>query len=243
MRWSGLSVVVASACAFEPSGQAADGGLRDAGADAPAPAGGCLVVAAGTPVAGGLIGGPGGTTRAALACPAGELPVALAFDRTDNQIANHGDVQLVAGVRVRCGTLTLDGGDVTVVPADELVVRGDGPNCGPYQPVTTTAEVACPAGSVLIGFAVNRPDDSLFNQVVLQCQGLGPTGLLAGATLLVPVAGTGTGSREAQAATCPQGTSVVALTPQAGCGIDALSLTCAALSCAPPQAHGAGNDY
>ena len=174
----------------------------------------------------------GGSPRDALACPTGELPIGLAFDLTDNPIDNHGNQRLVSGVRLACGTIDLVDGVAQLTATTEVALRGgSGGNCSDYFPFTASALAQCPPGQVMVGLDGNRPDDVLFNNVGLRCAALSPTAAVGADVTTVPVAGTGTDGNAPQTATCPAGTALIELRPNAGCGVDGLTLACAALTC------------
>jgi len=223
------------ACTFAPRGEApgdAAGEAPDApdAPDAPPP---CRVGAAPPLAAGGVLGSTaGGDPIGPVACPVDQLPIGAAFDLTDNPISNHGNQRLVAGLHVRCGAIDQSTTATTITPAD-LQSRhgGAGANCAAYRPFTTSAEARCPTGTVLVGFDGNQPDDVLFNHVALRCAPLAYAATIGADVTLVPVDGTGTESNRPQTATCPAGTAVVGLKPNAGCGIDGVELVCAPLSC------------
>ena len=222
-------------CTFAPRGEVPGDGdaatVPDGPSSTDAPP--CGLTATSPSTDGGTLGSTaGGDALAPLTCPAGELPIGAAFDLTDNPISNHGNQRLVAGVHVRCGTLTQTAAAVTVTPTElQSIHGGAGANCSAYRPFTTSAEARCPTGTVLVGLDGNQPDDVLFNHVALRCAPLGVAGAIGADVTLVPVDGTGIDSNRPQTAACPAGTIVVALKPNAGCGIDGVVLTCAPLTC------------
>lgn len=222
------------ACTFAPRGAATDDATGDAGdAAAPTPdAPPACRLGVGAPTGdGGVLGSTsGGDAVAALTCPDHQLPIGASFDLTDNPISNHGNQRLIAGVAIRCGTIDLP--TMTVTPTDLPSVHGGtGGNCAAYRPFTTSAEARCPTGTVLVGLDGNQPDAVLFNHVALRCAALTYPATIGGDVTIVPVDGTGTDSNQPQTAACPADTAVVALRPNAGCGIDGLVLSCAPLTC------------
>ncbi|MBK9034193.1 MAG: hypothetical protein IPL61_23515 [Myxococcales bacterium] len=234
-----VPLVLATACSFEPTGtrDGAPPGELDARAavDAAVDAAPQVCrVAATTPTATGTTLGStgGGSARDPLGCPPGELPIGAAFDLTDNRITNHGNQRLVSGIHLRCGAIDLVDGVALVAPTGEVVLRGDtGGNCSNYLAFTTSAEAACPTGTVLVGLDGNRPDDVLFNNVSLRCAPLSAAAVVGTDVTLVAVTGTGTDANQPQTAACPAGTAVVELRPNSGCGIDGVTLQCAPLAC------------
>lgn len=221
-------------CTFAPRGDAPGDGDAPAPIDAATPDAPPCRLGATSPLAeGGVLGSTaGGDALGPLTCPDHQLPVGAAFDLTDNPISNHGGQRLVAGVHLRCGTLDQTDTEVAVTPTDlDSLHGGDGGNCAAYRPFTTSAEARCPAGTVLVGFDGNQPDDVLFNHVALRCAPLAYPATIDGAVTIVPVDGTGTETNRPQTASCPAGTMVIGLNPHAGCGIDGLVLVCAPLTC------------
>lgn len=235
-------------CAFDPRGSGNGDALalppRDAATDGIPPTddaaidgGASCGLTAGPPTSlQQLASSSGGQTRPALLCPDSELPIAWSFSLTVANQPNHGNQPVIDELRLRCGAVRLVDGALEQAPTAELEVAGSdvttGPNCGNYIATTPTAEVGCPAGSVTVGFRVNRPDDVLFNNVALRCASVGPDGAVSTTITTVPVAGTGTATNDVQTVDCPAGTAVVAIEPRSGCGIDGFAMQCAPLTCA-----------
>lgn len=232
-----LVAAAITACSFVPSGTAGGdggGGPGDGGAgDGGDAAASCAVVASPVMSGGEVLGSTGGgTARPPLVCPTDELPVGASFDLTDGVINNHGGQRVVAGVHLRCARVAMIGGVATATPTGTLDHHGDTtPNCNAYDPATRSAEATCPAGTLLVGFDANRPDDVLFNHVALRCAAVAADGTVATQTTAVDVAGTGGDTNRPQTARCPAGTIVVGAIPQSGCGLDGLTLLCAAPLC------------
>lgn len=169
-------------------------------------------------VAGGTLGGAGGSLQPALACAGSGIPVGLALDVTQAPLGNHNNELAVVAIHVRCGTII---GGATVL--GEVITSGGAgtANCSSYANPRPSTELLCPPGAAIVAIDGNELDTSLYNSVVVTCSN--------GTMLPFPTSGAWT--NQPQHATCPPNTVVAGFAVRAGCGQDQLALQCAALTC------------
>jgi hypothetical protein len=223
-----------AACSFRPN----DAAPRDAAAgaidarDAPG-ARPCIVLPTGSPANAGVLGGSGGMPGADLACPAGQLPVGIGFDMSQNAISSRGNEQVAVAAHVACGAIARDAsGAVTTTVASTIdALPGQANGCGEYHPTTVAVIVDCAPGEVIVALAGNRAGTSLYNTVEITCATVAADGTPTATTHVLPIAGTVMFSNAPQSVACPLGTAVVGFGVLTGCGQDELIVECGTLVC------------
>lgn len=177
----------------------------------------------GASVNGGMIGGLGGGVSAPIGCAGNEALIGLGFQMSNGQAC-------AVRTKVICGTLSVNNqGIVSTAQSNSTVSGGSG--CFGYDPSTATPDILCPNGHVITGMSGKGLVGTLFSDVSIICSRLladGSVNVSDEQTIFV------TGSNGAgftdQDAKCPQGTVAQSFQTRAGCGQDALSITCAPAS-------------
>lgn len=234
----GLLLCVVVGCGYHPqvAAVATDGPPPGDGNDPPADTpttAACGVAISGAEVAAPIIGGTGGTDRAPATCAAGELPIGLGYDVTQNPLSNHANQVAMVHLHLRCGRIARGTDGVFSTTPMEVFdsTGGVGGNCAPYFPTVVATEVLCPAGSVLVGVGGNRLDDTLYNTVSITCRALGPDGTPTGSRVTLTIANTGTETNQPMTSACDEGTAISSFGIKSGCGHDQLAPRCAPISC------------
>lgn len=239
MRWVAVIATVA-ACGFAPRTVGNDPGVdatRDpidakTTPDAALASQACTVTPSSTLAAAGSIGGDGGSSETALACSGSELPIGIQLDMSSMAISNHGNEVVAVATHMRCGAITREAsGAMMTVPAELVTQLGDQGtgDCSKYFPTTSTPEVDCPNGAVIVALDGNLPLDTLFNSLTITCASLSGATITT-TTLTQPVDQTGA-TDHPQSAPCPPGSALAQLGLHGACGQDELLPQCAALTC------------
>ncbi len=239
LRVTSLSLVL-GACAYRaPGGDTpSDASTSDNPATGDAATDGTTASPCSIAIAGGEtdappIGGDGGSQRADAVCAAGELPIGLGFDVSQDTIDNHNDQVAMVNVRVRCANIERysDGAFHTTPNEQFTSMGGMGGNCNAYFPTTVADEVVCPDGQVMVGISGNRLDDTLYNTVAITCATLASDGTPTTTTTTLAVAGTGAESNQPMSSACDAATAISSFAIRSGCGHDQLKPRCAPLVC------------